>query len=137
MRKAVVGVLINGEFTKAIPYVYDGTQWVHVRPRIYISGWQDVGGAGTLFYRLLEQKEGKNVISSQGDNILVREAVEYDSWIDRDGKIMHVTDHKVTEDTDFQPVLRFALREGDQLFLLDSDHNYLQDSTGKSLLIRR
>ena len=132
MRKSVIGVAINGAVEQTIPYVYDGTKWVHIRPKIYLAGWQDIGGAGTLFYNFLEH--GGNYYNST-DNLLIRPAVEYDQWKDKNGNVIHVTDHNVT--TGSNAILTFALKQGTAYSLLDSDSKYLKDSTGKNLSVRR
>ena len=106
MKKSVVGVYNNGNFISAIPYIYNGEQWVYAKPYFYITGWQEVGGAGALFYNFLEHT-GLNYNSTE--EILVREEEEHDRWLDKNGKVMNITDHFVTTGSD--AVLRFVLQK--------------------------
>lgn len=94
MQNPIVGVYdaTSGEFIRGFPYIYNGTTWERVLPKVYIAGWQDIGGAGELFYKFLEY--GGNYYNST-DQILVREGV-YDKLIDCNGQPIVVTDNKVT-----------------------------------------
>lgn len=132
MKRSVVGIYTNGEYVKAIPYIYDGEQWVSVKPSVYMDEWRGIGGAGTLFYNFLEHT-GLNYNST--DNVLIREEEKHDRWIDKNGKVMNITDHFVT--TGSNAVLRFVLQEGSHFTLYDSDHKLLKDSASLQLLSRR
>lgn len=132
MKRSVIGVYTNGEYVKAIPYIYNGEQWVSVKPSIYMDEWRGIGSAGTLFYNFLEHT-GLNYNSTE--EILIKEEEEYDRWIDKNGKVMNITDHFVT--TGSNAILRFVLQKGDSFTLLDSNSNLLKDSSGLQLLSRR
>ena len=70
MRRQIVGIYKDGDYKQAVPYIYDGTAWVYAKPKVYISGWKDVGGAGTLFYSFLES--AGNIYNST-NTILVKD----------------------------------------------------------------
>lgn len=71
-----------------------------------MDGWKGIGGAGTLFYNFLEHT-GLNYNSTE--EILIREEEEHDRWLDKNGKVMNITDHFVT--TGNNAVLRFVLQK--------------------------
>lgn len=133
MRRSVVAVYDSNkqDYVKAIPYIYNGTEWVPVRGKIYYdSAWQDIGGAGELFYNFLEQ-EGNYYNST--DNILVREGA-YDRWVDKNGQPIMVTDNNVTTG---DPAHAYYVFEHtvERLTLQDSDLKNLKDTDGRQLIV--
>lgn len=131
MRQSVVAIYDNNknDFVPAVPYVYNGTSWVPLRGKVYNSGWKDIGGAGELFYYFLEHT-GLNYDST--DNLLVREHNDRDRWIDRDGKVMNMTDHYVTTGSAATLQMKLIPREEKFFTLKDSSGNILKDTNGSN-----
>ena len=72
MRQPVVGINVNGEFVKAVPYVYNGTAWVPCSPKVRdTNAWHWIGGQGCLFFYLIDS-DGKYVLDSDENYVLVR-----------------------------------------------------------------
>lgn len=132
MVHSVVGIYdaTSGDFIKGIPYVYNGTAWEKVLPKVYISGWKDIGGAGTLFYNFIEH--GGNYYN-ETEHLLVREG-NYDRWVGSDGQPIVVTDNKVTTGDPAQAYYVFK-HVGGRLTLQDSDSKNLKDSDGRELKV--
>lgn len=72
MKGAVVAIY-DGDFKKALPYIYDGQEWKKAAPYIYNgTNWAPVGTAGTLMLTLTDRNSNE-IYTSDNELFLVRE----------------------------------------------------------------
>ena len=86
MIKSVVAISNGTELKPMTPYVYNGTAWVKVFPKVYIDGWKDIGGTGFLMWNFLEHS---GLLYNSTDNILVRNPLEITRFLTSDNKVFN------------------------------------------------
>lgn len=140
MIKSVIGVYQNGEYKPMTPYIYNGTSWVKVFPKVYIDEWKDIGGSGFLMWNFLEN--GGDFYNST-ENILVRDRLEINQFLTSDNKVLNVKSVIPIDNSglmsgvpDDPTNMRFTIAWKEYKRLIDSSNNILKDSNGKELVVK-
>lgn len=68
----VVGIYNGTEFTKAIPWIWNGSKWLLARPYVYSSGWKAIGGDAVLHPYFFD-KNNSRVVDVNNNAFLVRD----------------------------------------------------------------
>ena len=108
MQHAIIGIYDpnTGEYVRGVPYLYNGTSWEKILPKVYSNNaWKDIGGAGEFFYKFLEPD------NDWYNEMLIRRR-NYDKWLDKNEQVIYTTDNCVT--TGSSARARFILKRTEE-----------------------
>ena len=128
MQHVIIGIYDPNaeEYVRGVPYLYNGTSWEKILPKVYSSGaWKDIGGAGEFFYKFLEPD------NDWYNEMLIRRR-NYYRWLDNDEKVIYTTDNHITTGSPAHARFIFKHTE-EQAALQDINSNNLLDSNSRQL----
>lgn len=129
MRKTIVAISNGTELRTYAPYVYNGSEWVKVFPKVYDGGWKDIGGTGFLMWNFLEHT---GLYYNSTENIMVREPLTTNRFITQDNKRYTVKAVVTSETKPDMPITIKTFHGGN---LLASTLDKLKDSNGRMLVV--
>lgn len=120
----------NGtELKPYAPYVYNGSEWVKVFPKVYDSGWKDIGGNGFFMWNFLENT---GLYYNSTENIMVREPLIINRLITSDNKRFSV---RAVTTAEMKPDMQLSIKTFHGGNLLASTLDKLKDSNGRMLVV--
>lgn len=129
MRKTVMAISNGTELRTYAPYVYNGSEWVKVFPKVYDGGWKDIGGTGCFMWNFLENT---GLYYNSTENIMVREPLIINRLITSDNKRFSV---RAVTTAEMKPDMQLSIKTFRGGNLLASTLDKLKDSNGRMLVV--